>query len=132
METDVGEQDDDGDQGRTMSAAEKSEISSTISDEKPTLTTVRKPPSTSVPVSVMSHPIIASGADLERGPTGPRNASVDDEGRIVVNWTSNHDEENPKHWPRSKKLFNVIVISLMTFLCPLCSAMFVYAISPAS
>jgi hypothetical protein len=132
METDVGEQDDDGDQGRTMSAAEKSEISSTISDEKPTLTTVRKPPSTSVPVSVMSHPTIASGADLERGPTGPRNASVDDEGRIVVNWTSNHDEENPKHWPRSKKLFNVIVISLMTFLCPLCSAMFVYAITPAS
>ena len=76
-----------------------------------------------VPASIMSHP--SHGADLEKGPTGPSNMTVDDEGRIVVNCTSRSDPENPKNWPRRKKIFNVVVISSMTFLCPLCSAMFV-------
>jgi hypothetical protein len=78
--------------------------------------------SNSVPASVMSHPM---GGDLERGPTGPKNKAVDEEGKIVVNWESREDQENPKNWPRRKKIFNVVVISSMTFLCPLCSAMFV-------
>ena len=78
----------------------------------------------SVPASIMSHP--SRGADLEKGPTGPKNMTVDEEGRIVVNWTSKSDLENPKNWPRRKKIFNVVIISLMTFLCPLCSAMFVH------
>lgn len=77
----------------------------------------------SVPASVMSHPV--GGADLEKGPTGPKNRSVDEEGRIVVNWNSRTDTDNPKNWSKKKKIFNVVVISLMTFLCPLCSAMFV-------
>jgi hypothetical protein len=77
----------------------------------------------SVPASVMSHP--SHGADLEKGPTGPKNMTVDENGMIVVNWTSRNDPENPKNWPRRKKIFNVVIISLMTFLCPLCSAMFV-------
>jgi hypothetical protein len=79
----------------------------------------------SVPASVMSHPHPQSGADLEKGPTGPKNNTVDEEGRIVVNWASRSDPENPKNWSRKKKIFNVVVISSMTFLCPLCSAMFV-------
>jgi len=86
-------------------------------DERPPLAH-----STSVPASVMSHP---TGGDLERGPTGPKNRSVDEEGRIIVNWESRDDQENPKNWPKRKKIFNVVVISSMTFLCPLCSAMFV-------
>jgi hypothetical protein len=79
--------------------------------------------SNSVPASIMTHP--RSGADLEKGPTGPPNRTVDDEGRIVVNWTSRKDPENPKNWPRKRKIFNVFIISAMTFLCPLCSSMFV-------
>jgi hypothetical protein len=81
------------------------------------------PTSNSVPASIMTHP--RSGADLEKGPTGPPNRTVDDEGRIVVNWTSRKDPENPKNWPRKRKIFNVFIISAMTFLCPLCSSMFV-------
>jgi len=77
----------------------------------------------SVPASIMSHP--SHGADLEKGPTGPKNMTVDENGMIVVNWTSRNDPENPKNWPRRKKIFNVVIISSMTFLCPLCSAMFV-------
>jgi len=77
----------------------------------------------SVPASVLSHP--TSGGALGRAVTGPKNKSVDEEGRIVVNWTSATDLENPKNWPRRKKIFNVVVISSMTFLCPLCSSMFV-------
>jgi hypothetical protein len=77
----------------------------------------------SVPTSVMSQP--RSGADLEKGPTGPQNNTVDDEGRVIVNWTSRTDPENPKNWPRRKKIFNVVIISMMTFLCPLSSSMFV-------
>jgi hypothetical protein len=66
-----------------------------------------------------------TGADLEKGPTGPKNRTIDEDGKIIVNWTSRGDPENPKNWPKKKKIFNVVVISLMTFLCPLCSAMFV-------
>ena len=77
----------------------------------------------SVPASVLSHS--ASGGTIDRAPTGPKNKSIDEEGRIVVNWSSRTDPENPKNWPRRKKIFNVVVISSMTFLCPLCSAMFV-------
>jgi len=82
----------------------------------------------SVPASIMSHP--AQGTDLEKGLTGPKNMSMDENGMIVVNWTSKHDPENPKNWPRKKKIFNVVIISLMTFLCPLCSAMFVRPLHP--
>jgi len=80
----------------------------------------------SVPASVMSHPVSRTGTDLTKGPTGPKNNTIDDEGRIVVNWTSRTDPENPKNWSRRKKIFNVFIISSMTFLCPLCSAMFVH------
>ena len=77
----------------------------------------------SVPASVLSHS--TSGGALGLAVTGPKNNSIDEEGRIVVNWVSGTDPENPKNWPRRKKIFNVVVISSMTFLCPLCSAMFV-------
>jgi hypothetical protein len=79
----------------------------------------------SVPASVLTHPHSHSGVSLSKGPTGPKNNTIDEEGRIVVNWTSNDDPENPKNWTRWKKIFNVVVISSMSFLCPLCSSMFV-------
>ena len=85
-------------------------------DERPPLRHVD-----SVPASIMSQP----NGDLERGVTGPKNRTVDEEGKIVVNWESKDDPENPKNWPKRKKIFNVVIISSMTFLCPLCSAMFV-------
>jgi hypothetical protein len=90
-------------------------------EESPYLTEV--PTHNSIPASIMSHP--HSGADLEKGPTGLKNNTIDENGKIVVNWLSGTDPENPKNWPRKKKIFNVVVISAMTFLCPLCSAMFV-------
>lgn len=37
---------------------------------------------------------------------------------------SKEDEENPKNWPRSRKLTNVFIIALMTILSPLASSMF--------
>jgi hypothetical protein len=87
------------------------------------------PTSNSVPASVTTRH--CSGADLEKGPMGPPNRTVDEEGRIVVNWTSGKDPENPKNWSSLRKIFNVVVISLMTFLCPLCSTMFVCFFDPA-
>jgi hypothetical protein len=81
-------------------------------------------PSNSVPTNDMSHPH-SGGGDLEKGPRGAPNRTVDEEGKIVVNWTSRKDPENPRNWPRNKKIFNVAIISAMTFLCPLSSAMFV-------
>jgi hypothetical protein len=95
-------------------------------DQRPTLAQMAS--RNSVPASVMSHPV--GGADLEKGPTGLKNKTVDEEGRIVVNWDSRTDPDNPKNWSKKKKVFNVVVISLMTFLCPLCSAMFVSPFSP--
>jgi hypothetical protein len=80
-------------------------------------------PKTSIPASVMTEG--KKGQDLEKGPSGPKNATVDENGKIVVNWTSISDPENPKNWPKKKKIFNVIIISMMTFLCPLTSSMFV-------
>ena len=80
-------------------------------------------PKKSIPASVMTEG--TKGHDLEKGPSGPKNATVDENGKIVVNWTSISDPENPKNWPKKKKIFNVFIISMMTFLCPLASAMFV-------
>jgi hypothetical protein len=77
----------------------------------------------SMPASIMSNH--QSGADLEKGLSGPPNRTIDENGKIVVNWTSVNDPENPKNWARKKKILNVVIISAMTFLCPLCSAMFV-------
>ena len=90
-------------------------------DERPSWTHAVTP--NSIPASVMSH--LPRGTDLEKGPTGLKNNTIDENGKIVVNWTSHNDPENPKNWPRKKKIFNVVIISSMTFLCPLCSAMFV-------
>jgi hypothetical protein len=106
--------------GKVPSESEASDSAST-KDINPELTQVAT--GNSVPTSVLSHP--TSGGALGRAVTGPKNKSVDEEGRIVVNWASGTDPENPKNWPRRKKIFNVVVISSMTFLCPLCSAMFV-------
>src|SRR5271170_3174868 len=55
--------------------------------------------------------------------------TVKDEGEkaetVIVTWNGPDDLENPKSWPSRKKLFNVTIVSMMTFLCPLCSAIFV-------
>jgi hypothetical protein len=78
----------------------------------------------SIPASVLSEQPTSGGA-MGRVVTGPKNKSIDEEGRIVVNWDSVTDPENPKNWPRRKKILNVVVISSMTFLCPFSSAIFV-------
>jgi hypothetical protein len=106
---------------RSESASSAGTATTDDLDERPSLTHIKI--HNSVPTLVMSHP--QSGADLEKGPTGPQDRTVDEDGKIVVNWTSGNDTENPKNWPRRKKIFNVCVISAMTFLCPLCSAIFV-------
>ena len=55
--------------------------------------------------------------------------TVKDEGEetetVIVTWNGPDDLENPKSWPSRKKFFNVTIVSMMTFLCPLCSAIFV-------
>lgn len=78
----------------------------------------------SIPASVLSEQPTNGGA-MGRAVTGPNNKTIDEEGRIVVNWDSVTDPENPKNWPRKKKILNVVVISSMTFLCPFSSAIFV-------
>lgn len=98
--------------GRVRSRSPSS-ASTTDSFRSPTLAHALT--SNSVPASVMTHS--QSGADLERRPTGPKNKTVDEEGKIVVNWMSRSDPENPKNWSRKKKIFNVVIISAMTFLC---------------
>jgi hypothetical protein len=113
--------------GKVASESEASDSAST-EDINPELTQVVT--GNSVPASVLSHP--TSGGALGRAVTGPKNKSLDEEGRIVVNWASGTDPENPKNWPRRKKIFNVVVISSMTFLCPLCSSMFVLPSKPRS
>ena len=50
---------------------------------------------------------------------------VEEAETIIVTWNGPDDPENPKTWPSKKKIFNVTIISMMTFLCPLCSAIFV-------
>jgi hypothetical protein len=103
-----------------------SSLNSTLTenDDRPPLTQI--PTSTSIPASVMNHNSSGvGGVDLEKGPTGPKNKTIDEDGKVIVNWESLSDPENPKNWTRGKKIFNVVVISMMTFLCPLCSAMFV-------
>jgi len=62
---------------------------------------------------------------VSSAPSGPPNGSIDEDGKIVVNWISPSDPENPKNWSRRKKIFNVAIISAMAILSPLCSAMFV-------
>ena len=106
---------------RSESASSAGTATTDDGDERPSLTQAAT--QNSIPASIMSH--LPSGTDLERGPTGLKNKTIDENGKIVVNWTSSTDPENPKNWPRKKKIFNVVIISLMTFLCPLCSAMFV-------
>jgi len=55
--------------------------------------------------------------------------TVKDEGEetetVIVTWNRPDDLENPKSWPSRKKFFNITIVSMMTFLCPLCSAIFV-------
>src|SRR5271169_3209209 len=101
--------------GKVRSESASSAGTATISDldERPSLTHIAT--HNSVPTLVMSHP--QSGADLEKGLSGPPNRTIDENGKIVVNWTSRSDTENPKNWPRKKKIFNVCIISAMTFLC---------------
>ena len=109
--------------GKIRSEAASSASTATTDDvnERPSLT--HAVTQNSIPASIMNHP--AGGTDLEKGPTGLKNKTIDENGKIVVNWTSRSDPENPKNWPRRKKIFNVVIISSMTILCPLCSSMFV-------
>jgi hypothetical protein len=109
--------------GKIRGEAASSASTATTDDvnERPSLT--HAVTLNSIPASIMNHP--AGGTDLEKGPTGLKNKTIDENGKIVVNWTSSSDPENPKNWPRRKKIFNVVIISSMTILCPLCSSMFV-------
>ena len=75
-------------------------------------------------------------ADITLGTQNPEEVAsvkssltVKDEGEetetVIVTWNGPDDLENPKNWPSRKKFFNVTIVSMMTFLCPLCSAIFV-------
>jgi hypothetical protein len=59
------------------------------------------------------------------GPQFPGKDEIEAIETVIVTWNGPDDPENPKRWPSKKKIFNVTVISMMTFLCPLCSAIFV-------
>ncbi|KAL9599551.1 MAG: hypothetical protein Q9219_003795 [cf. Caloplaca sp. 3 TL-2023] len=47
----------------------------------------------------------------------------DDDSRKIIDFTD-WDDEDPRNWPRSRKLINVGIIALMAVLCPLASSMF--------
>ena len=53
---------------------------------------------------------------------------IDDKGRIIVDWEGPDDPENPKNWKSSRKIFNVVIIAAMTFVCPLSSSAFAPAL----
>lgn len=57
---------------------------------------------------------------LTRTPTAVR--AKDSEGRYIISWSKGNDPENPKNWPRRKKMVNVFIISLMALLCPMSSS----------
>jgi hypothetical protein len=69
-------------------------------------------------------PVIGNGAIPTRR-DGLRKDDVDGAEIVLVSWDGPDDPENPKKWASKKKIFNVTIISMMTFLCPLCSAIFV-------
>lgn len=41
-----------------------------------------------------------------------------------VSWDSPNDTANPLNWSKKKKIFNIFILSAMTFLTPLASSMF--------
>lgn len=104
-------------------ARSESIATSTTSDGPPAMELEDVVRSTPVTASVMTQNLV--GADLEKAPPGPPNRTMDENGKVVVNWVSLKDPENPKNWPRRKKIFNVVIVSAMTFLCPLSSSIFV-------
>ncbi|KAL8833483.1 MAG: hypothetical protein Q9176_007958 [Flavoplaca citrina] len=55
--------------------------------------------------------------------TGLLSFTEDDDSRKVVDFTD-WDEEDPRNWPKSRKLINVGIIALMAVLSPLASSMF--------
>ncbi|BFZ54747.1 hypothetical protein PYCC9005_001784 [Savitreella phatthalungensis] len=58
---------------------------------------------------------------LTRTPTSVR--AKDEQGRFVIGWEAGgQDPENPKNWPRRRKMINVTVVSLMALLCPMSSS----------
>jgi len=59
-------------------------------------------------------------------PDSKSEAAIGGEANVVlVGWEGSDDSGNPKTWQAKKKIVNVAIISAMTFLCPLCSAIFV-------
>jgi hypothetical protein len=71
-------------------------------------------------------PLIGKGAFPTRRDGEPVGKDdVDGVDIVLVSWDGPDEPENPKKWPSRKKIFNVAIISMMTFLCPLCSAIFV-------
>ncbi|KAL9581427.1 MAG: hypothetical protein Q9212_003908 [Teloschistes hypoglaucus] len=60
--------------------------------------------------------------------TGLLSYTEDDHSRKIVDFTD-WDDEDPRNWPRSRKLINVGIIALMAVLSPLASSMFVPGIA---
>ncbi|KAL9606111.1 MAG: hypothetical protein Q9179_000737 [Wetmoreana sp. 5 TL-2023] len=55
--------------------------------------------------------------------TGLLSYTEDDNSRKVIDFTD-WDKEDPRNWPKSRKLTNVAIIALMAVLSPLASSMF--------
>ncbi|KAL8680273.1 MAG: hypothetical protein Q9186_003511 [Xanthomendoza sp. 1 TL-2023] len=60
--------------------------------------------------------------------TGLLSFTEDDNSRKIIDF-SDWDEEDPRNWPKSRKLTNVGIIALMAVLSPLASSMFTPGIS---
>lgn len=47
----------------------------------------------------------------------------DDNGRFIVHWLGDNDQGNPKNWPMSRKWVALALMSVLTFVSPISSAM---------
>ncbi|KAI7536006.1 MFS general substrate transporter [Hortaea werneckii] len=59
-------------------------------------------------------------------PSQPQPSEHEDEEEEpnVVNWDGPNDPHNPRNWPTKAKIFNLLLVILLTLLTPLASSMF--------
>ncbi|KAL2063344.1 hypothetical protein VTL71DRAFT_5149 [Oculimacula yallundae] len=59
--------------------------------------------------------------NVEHGSSGPLTATPNDVN--IVDWNGPEDPQNPLNWATSRKVINITLLSLITFLSPLTSTM---------
>ncbi|KAI1208055.1 MFS general substrate transporter [Annulohypoxylon truncatum] len=66
---------------------------------------------------------IESRRDLDLEPAQPEDKTPITDDPNIVNWNGPDDPENPRNWAFSKKWGAVFIVSIFTFVSPVCSSM---------